>query len=375
MSMTPIDSFNITVIGAGVVGLSIAEELSANYKRVLLIEKNDGFGQETSSRNSEVIHAGIYYPHGFLKASFCTEGNRLLYNLCRERNIPHKRLGKLIVATNDEECEHLENIKKHAEGNGVSDLTMLGKKQVLTLEPEVSARAAIYSPSTGIIDSHSLMRSFCISAESSGAVIAFRSKVTAIHAENGIYEVETNGGEYRFNTRVIINSAGLYSDNIAAMAGIDIDRRGYRLKYCKGNYFSASPSPKLNHLVYPVPPENTESLGIHATLDLSNRVKFGPDSQYIDEIKYSIDEGRRESFYQSIRNYLPGIKPEYLHPDMCGIRPKLQGPGEAYRDFVIKDEHDTGYPGLINLIGIESPGLTSCVAIARYVRSLVTPYF
>jgi L-2-hydroxyglutarate oxidase LhgO len=375
MSMTPIDSFNITVIGAGVVGLSIAEELSANYKRVLLIEKNDGFGQETSSRNSEVIHAGIYYPHGFLKASFCTEGNRLLYNLCRERNIPHKRLGKLIVATNDEECEHLENIKKHAEGNGVSDLTMLGKKQVLTLEPEVSARAAIYSPSTGIIDSHSLMRSFCISAESSGAVIAFRSKVTAIHAENGIYEVETNGGEYRFNTRVIINSAGLYSDNIAAMAGIDIDRRGYRLKYCKGNYFSASPSPKLNHLVYPVPPENTESLGIHATLDLSNRVKFGPDSQYIDEIKYSIDEGRRESFYQSIRNYLPGIKPEYLHPDMCGIRPKLQGPGEAYRDFIIKDEHDTGYPGLINLIGIESPGLTSCVAIARYVRSLVTPYF
>lgn len=375
MSMTPIDSLNITVIGAGVVGLSIAEELSANYKRVLLIEKNDGFGQETSSRNSEVIHAGIYYPHGFLKASFCTEGNRLLYNLCRERNIPHKRLGKLIVATNDEECEHLENIKKHAEGNGVSDLTMLGKKQVLTLEPEVSARAAIYSPSTGIIDSHSLMRSFCISAESSGAVIAFRSKVTAIHAENGIYEVETNGGEYRFNTRVIINSAGLYSDNIAAMAGIDIDRRGYRLKYCKGNYFSASPSPKLNHLVYPVPPENTESLGIHATLDLSNRVKFGPDSQYIDEIKYSIDEGRRESFYQSIRNYLPGIKPEYLHPDMCGIRPKLQGPGEAYRDFIIKDEHDTGYPGLINLIGIESPGLTSCVAIARYVRSLVTPYF
>lgn len=374
MSMTPIDSLNITVIGAGVVGLSIAEELSAKYKRVLLIEKNDGFGQETSSRNSEVIHAGIYYPHGFLKASFCTEGNRLLYDLCRDRNIPHKRLGKLIVAANDEECERLENIKKHAEGNGVSDLTLLGKKQVLTLEPEVSARAAIYSPSTGIIDSHSLMRSFCINAESSGAVIAFRSKVTAIHAENGIYEVETNGGEYRFHTRVIINSAGLYSDSIAAMAGINIDRHGYRLKYCKGNYFSASPSPKLHHLVYPVPPENTESLGIHATLDMSNRVKFGPDSQYIDEIEYGIDEGRRESFYQSIRNYLPGIKPEYLHPDMCGIRPKLQGPGEAYRDFIIKDERDIGYPGLINLIGIESPGLTSCVAIARYVKSLVTPY-
>ncbi len=375
MSMTPIDSLNITVIGAGVVGLSIAEELSAKYKRVLLIEKNDGFGQETSSRNSEVIHAGIYYPHGFLKASLCTEGNRLLYDLCRERNIPHKRIGKLIVAINDEECERLENIKKHAEGNGVSDLTLLGKKQTLTLEQEVSAKAAIYSPSTGIIDSHSLMRSFCINAEKNGAVVALRSKVTAIHTKDGIYELETNGGEYRFHTRVIINSAGLYSDSIAAMAGINIERHGYRLLYCKGNYFSASPAPRLNHLVYPVPPENTESLGIHATLDLGNRVKFGPDSQYIDEIEYSIDEGRRESFYQSIRNYLPGIKPEYLHPDMCGIRPKLQGPGEAYRDFIIRDERDIGYPGLINLIGIESPGLTSCVAIARYVNALVAPYF
>ena len=374
MSMTPIDSLNITVIGAGVVGLSIAEELSAKYKRVLLVEKNDGFGQETSSRNSEVIHAGIYYPHGFLKASLCTEGNRLLYDLCRERNIPHKRIGKLIVAINDEECERLENIKKHAEGNGVSDLTLLGKKQTLTLEPEVSAKAAIYSPSTGIIDSHSLMRSFCIKAEMNGTVVAFRSKVTAIHAKDGIYELETNGGEYRFHTRVIINSAGLYSDSIAAMAGIDVDHHGYRLKYCKGNYFSASPSPKLNHLVYPVPPENTESLGIHATLDLGSRVKFGPDSQYTDEIEYGIDEGRRESFYRSIMNYLPGIKPEYLHPDTCGIRPKLQGPGEAYRDFIIKDERDIGYPGLINLIGIESPGLTSCVAIARYVKSLVAPY-
>ena len=343
------------------------QELSINYKRVLLIEKNDGFGKETSSRNSEVIHAGIYYPHGFLKTSLCTEGNRLLYNLCRDRNIPQKRIGKLIVATNDEECARLENIKRHAEGNGVCDLSLLGKKQCLTLEPEVRAKAAIYSPSTGIIDSHSLMRSFLLSAESSGALVAYHSKVTAIHADNGTFEVETNRGEYRFHTRVIINSAGLYSDSIAALAGIDIDRRGYRLKYCKGNYFSASPSPRLRHLVYPVPPENTGSLGIHATLDLSDRVKFGPDSQYVDEIEYSVDERRRKSFYQSIRNYLPGIKPEHLHPDMCGIRPKLQGPGEAYRDFIIKDERDIGYPGLINLIGIESPGLTSCIAIARYV--------
>ncbi len=373
--MSPIDTFNITIIGGGVIGLAIAEELSARHEQVLLVEKNSGFGQETSSRNSEVIHAGIYYPHGFLKAAFCTEGNRLLYELCKKREILHRRIGKLIVATDDEECEKLASIKKHAEGNGVSDLALLGKKQIMTLEPEVIAGAAIYSPSTGIIDSHGLMRSFYVNAAASGAVIAFHSEVTGIHNENGSYEVETNGGEYRFRTRVLINSAGLYSDRIAAMAGINIEQCGYRLKYCKGNYFFASPAPNLHHLVYPVPPENTVSLGIHATRDLGNRVKFGPDSQYINDIEYSIDEGRKPSFYLSIKKYLPAIREDALHPDMCGIRPKLQGPGEPYRDFVIKDEKDAGYPGLINLIGIESPGLTSCVAIARYVSSFVTPYF
>jgi len=373
--MTHIDTFNITIIGAGVIGLAIAEELSPHHERVLVLEKNISFGQETSSRNSEVIHAGIYYPHGFLKAAFCTDGNQLLYTLCRTRNIPHNRIGKLIVATNEEECEKLASIKKHAEGNGVRDLTLLGKKQILTLEPEVVAKAAIFSPSTGIIDSHSLMRSFYVNAESNGAIVAFRSEVTAIHSENGSYELETNRGEYRFRTKLLINCAGLYSDRIADMAGIDIDRNGYRLNYCKGNYFSASPAPKVHHLVYPVPPENTVSLGIHATRDLGNRIKFGPDSQYVNEIEYSIDEGRKVSFYHSIKKYLPGIKEDALQPDMCGIRPKLQGPGEPYRDFIIKDEKERGHPGLINLIGIESPGLTSCVAIARYLSTLVAPYF
>lgn len=372
--MTDIDTFNITIIGAGVIGLAIAEELSPHYERVLVLEKNISFGQETSSRNSEVIHAGIYYPHGFMKAAFCTDGNRLLYKLCRERDIPYNRIGKLIVATNDEECRKLEAIKKHAEGNGVLDLTLLGEKQILTLEPEVIAKAAIFSPSTGIIDSHSLMRSFYVNAESNGAIIAFRSEVTAIHNENGSYELEMNRGEYRFRTKLLINCAGLYSDKIAAMAGMDINHHGYRLHYCKGNYFSASPAPKLHHLIYPVPPDNTVSLGIHATLDLGNRVKFGPDSQYVDEIEYSIDEGRKTLFYHSIKKYLREIKEESLHPDMCGIRPKLQGPGEPYHDFIIKAEKDRGHSGLINLIGIESPGLTSCIAIARYVKSLVTQY-
>lgn len=368
------DTFNITIIGAGVIGLAIAEALSTKYDHVLVVEKNPSFGQETSSRNSEVIHAGIYYPNEFLKAVFCPEGNQLLYELCKKRNIPHKRLGKIIVATDDEECLALEGIKKHAERNGVSDLTFLGRSQIQSLEPEITAKAALFSPSTGIIDSHSLMRSFYIQTESNGAIIALRSEVTAIHIENGTYIVEINGGEYRLHTRVLINSGGLHADRIASLAGIDIDQKDYRLKYCKGNYFSASPAPKLNHLVYPVPPQNTVSLGIHATLDLSNRIKFGPDSRYVREIEYTVDENRKESFYQSIRKYLPGISIQSLQPDMCGIRPKLQGPNEPYRDFVVQDEKEAGYPGLINLIGIESPGLTSCIAIARYVSSLVEPY-
>ncbi len=373
--LTPINFlFDVTIIGAGVIGLAIAEELSAKYDHVLVVEKNTGFGQETSSRNSEVIHAGIYYPSGFLKAVFCTEGNRLLYEACRKRNIPHKRLGKLIVATDDDECRALEDIRKHAEQNGVDDLTLLGRKQVQSLEPEVNASAALFSPSTGIIDSHGLMRSFCINAEANGAIVAFRTEVTAIHTENESYEVEINSGEYRFRTRVLINSAGLHADRIAALAGIDIDQKDYRLKYCKGNYFFMSPAAKLNHLVYPVPPKNTETLGTHATLDMNKRVKFGPDSQYISDIEYSIDESRKESFCLSIRKYLPGIRPDFLHPDMCGIRPKLQGPGEPYRDFIVRDEKKSGLPGLINLIGMESPGLTSCIAISRYVSSLVEPY-
>jgi L-2-hydroxyglutarate oxidase LhgO len=365
------DNFNITIIGAGVIGLAIAEELSAKFDHLLVVEKNTGIGQETSSRNSEVIHAGIYYPSGFLKAIFCTEGNRLLYELCKQRNIPHKRLGKLIVATDDDECQALEGIREHARENGVEDLDLLGQRQIQTLEPEVYAKAALFSPSTGIIDTHSLMRSLCMKTEANGCVLAFQSEVTAIHTENGAFEVETNGGEYRFRTRVLINSAGLYADRVAGLAGIDIDQKGYRLKYCKGNYFSMSPAPKLNHLVYPVPPKNTESLGIHATLDLGNRVKFGPDSQYISDIEYTIDENRRESFFQSIIKYLPDVSLESLHPDMCGIRPKLQGPDEPYRDFVVREESDCGYPGLINLIGMESPGLTSCISIARYVHSLI----
>lgn len=381
------DDFQVTIIGAGVIGLALADELSVALGQVLVLEKNPGVGQETSSRNSEVIHAGIYYPAGLLKSSLCREGNRLLHEICRQRRIPHRRLGKLIVAVDGEECVQLEEIQQKALANGVNDLTLIGEKQVRTLEPAVKAVAALFSPSTGIIDTHSLMRSFYLTAEASGALISLRSEVTAIHPVPKGYELEVNGGEYRLRTRIMINSAGLYADRIAQMAGMDIDKADYRLKHCKGNYYAASPPPRLHHLVYPVPPKNNENLGIHATLDLNGRVRFGPDSCYLENRHdtpisakngtrtfvpdYAVDEGRLDAFHASIQKYLPGLSKEALHPDMSGIRPKLQGPGDPYRDFVIREETAAGYPGLINLIGMESPGLTSCIAIARRVRKMV----
>ena len=369
--MKIVDSFQITIIGAGVVGLAVAEELTASFRDVLVLEKNTSFGQETSSRNSEVIHAGIYYPQGFLKSILCRAGNRLLYETCSQRGIPHKRLGKLIVATNAEECDELEKIREQARQNGVTDLSLLGKRQIKTLEPEVKGQAALFSPSTGIIDTHSLMRSFCLNAERQGAVLAFRSLVTAINGETDGYRVEINGGEYCFRTRILVNCAGLHADRIALLAGMNIDKLEYRLKYCKGNYFTLSPAPKLRHLIYPVPVKNNEGLGIHATIDLNNRVRLGPDSEYVAELEYSVNEANKDSFRQSVKKYLPGAAAASLHPDMSGIRPKLQGPGESSRDFIIKEEEALGYPGLINLIGIESPGLTACIAIGKHVSSLV----
>lgn len=364
-------TFQVTIIGAGVVGLSIARELSKKYKDVLLVEKNDFFGQEISSRNSEVIHAGIYYPQGLKKTVLCREGNALLYDYCEDNGIPHKRTGKLIVAVNGEETDELDAIKGRAELNGVDDLYYLPEDQIRRMEPEVKAFSALYSPSTGIIDSHSLMRCLLRQAEDNGSLVVFRSEITAVKYDGKEYELSVNNGDHYIKTRILVNSAGLYSDRVAAMAGIDIDKSGYRLKYCKGDYFSASPSPKLTHLVYPVPVKNNEGLGVHATIDLSGRVKFGPDVEYVDCLNYEVSPSRRDAFYNAIVKYLPGLKIENLHPDMSGIRPKLQGPGEPYRDFVIEEESEKGFTGLINLVGIESPGLTSCLAIARQVLSLV----
>lgn len=363
--------FDITVIGAGVVGLAVAEELSRHFESILLLDRNEAHGQETSSRNSEVIHAGIYYPEGSLKALLCVEGRRLLYEACEKRGIPHRRTGKLIVATDAGEEEALHALLGKAHANGVDDMLMLSGRVVYSLEPEVIATAGLLSPSTGIIDSHGLMRALLVAATGNGVTAAFRSCVTAAHYDGVRHELEINGGESLVASRAVVNSAGLQSDRVAALPGIDVDLEGYRLKLCKGSYFSASPAPRIRHLVYPVPTPKHEGLGVHATLDLGGRVRFGPDVEYIDAVDYRVDESKRDAFHASIVTYLPGLAKESLHPDMCGIRPKLQGPGEDVRDFILSEESRLGLPGWVNLIGIESPGLTACMAIARRVSELV----
>jgi len=365
--------FDITVIGAGVVGLAVAEELSRRYRNILLLEKNESHGRETSSRNSEVIHAGIYYPEGTLKASLCVEGRRLLYEACEKRGIPCRRTGKLIVAADAAEEEALHALLGKAHANGVDDVLLLSGRVVRSLEPEVVAAAGLLSPSTGIVDSHALMRALLVGATGNGVTAVFRSCVTAAHYDGVRHELEINGGESRVASRVVVNSAGLQSDHVAALPGVDVDLEGYRLKLCKGSYFSASPPPRIRHLVYPVPTPKHEGLGVHATIDLGGRVRFGPDVEYVEAVDYRVDEGKCDAFHASIVTYLPLLPKESLQPDMCGIRPKLQGPGEDVRDFVISEESRLGLPGWVNLIGIESPGLTACLAIAKRVANLIEP--
>lgn len=366
---------DITIIGAGVVGLAIAAELGRDGREVYVVEKNEGFGRETSSHNSEVIHAGLYYPPGTLKAITCVEGNARLYQLGEKYGIGCKKLGKLIVATSDEEIEALEALLEKGRNNGVVALKLLSRSEVKKMEPHINAVAALFSPSTGIIDAYALMGFFAKTAQEKGAKIAYKSEVVGIEKLSGGYRliVKDSQGVSCLQTRVVINSAGLQSDKIAQLAGIDPERAGYKLCYCKGRYFSVGRGKNklLQRLVYPAPEPEGAGLGVHATLNLEGGLRLGPDAQYVGQIDYRIDESAQEAFYLAARRFLPFIQYDDLEPEMAGIRPKLQGPGEGFRDFIIRHEQDRGLPGFINLIGIESPGLTSSPAIARYVGDLI----
>jgi len=365
---------SVTIVGAGVVGLAIAARLAKRFPDLVVLERRGRHGSETSSRNSEVIHAGMYYPTGSLKATLCVLGNRRLYEICASHDIPHRRCGKLIVATKDEEVPALERILKTGTANGVA-LEMITADAARALEPHVPSVAALFSPSTGIINAHALMDYFLAAATAAGATFQLVTELVGIERDGGEYRltIQMGGAREGFTSERVINAAGLECDRVAALAGIDVDAAGYRLHYCKGSYFSvASSKAKLvSRLVYPVP--SSISLGVHALPDLTGRLKFGPDAEYLEgrELDYRVDEKKRPAFAASVRRLVPGIAEEDLQPDMAGIRPKLQKHGEPMRDFVIREEKDRGLPGFFDLIGIESPGLTASPAIAEHVAGLL----
>jgi L-2-hydroxyglutarate oxidase LhgO len=367
---------DITIIGAGVVGLAIAENVSKTHNNVFLIEKHTSFGQETSSRNSEVIHAGIYYTKDSLKARLCVEGKWMIYDYCKKYDIPFNNCGKLIVATSEEEISVIEGIRLTALKNGVDDLSFIEREQISKLEPNIFALKALFSPSTGIVDSHSLMKQYETNTYNNGCQIVYGSEVTGIsQIENG-YKInlfDADKKNYSFTTRILINSAGLTSDKVSEMVGIKDD--SLKILFCKGEYFRINP-PKnrlINRLVYPVPHQNMEGIGIHVTIDMGGGVKLGPDVKYLESniYDYKVTASKQETFYKSVKKFLPFLEFDDIAPEMAGIRPKIQKPGEPLRDFYIMEETSRGYPGFINLIGMESPGLTSSIAIAKYVNGLI----
>lgn len=363
------DTVDITIIGAGVIGLAIAAELAGDGGDIVVLEHHDAFGRETSSRNSEVIHSGIYYPPGSLKASLCVEGAALLYQRCRDAGIPHARLGKYIVATEEGERGCLESLFSTALNNGVDDVVMRDGRDVRSDEPAVRCVTAIFSPSTGIVDSHSLMADLYHRASAGGVLFSFNSTLSSIEKTGDGYILGIDEENYRFHSSVVINAAGLQSDRVAALAGMDVDNAGYRLRYCKGSYFSYEKPSPVRRLVYPVPHTDLMGLGVHATLDLKGRLRFGPDAEYVDEIDYRVDAGRRDAFFDGASRIISGLDREAFIPDMAGVRPKIAG--EGTKDFVIRHEADRGLEGFINLVGMESPGLTACLSVARLVSRLV----
>lgn len=378
------ERFDVCVVGAGVVGLAIAYRLSLSNYRVILLEKNTLYGQETSSRNSEVIHAGIYYPPGSLKARFCVEGKNQLYTFCETYNVPFRKTGKLIVAQSESQRGELIRISENAVNNGVHDLQFWEANQLAEAEPKVKGVAALFSPSTGIIDSYHFMTTLLTLAQQGNVLYApstefINAKKTSEHFD---IQVKSVGEPYEFQADNLIDAAGLsamrVANNIDTLSKTTIPK----LHLCKGDYFSYSGVSPFSHLVYPLPEPNSTGLGIHATLDLGGSIRFGPDAYYlVDEnqndetqdlgIHYSLDETKRTRFAEAIGQYFPDIDTSRLQPAYSGVRPKLSPQGAAAQDFQIQTSREHQLPGLICLYGIESPGLTSSLAIADYIETLI----
>ncbi len=370
--------FDVAIVGGGVVGLACAAKLAAQGRSVVLLERHGRPGQETSSRNSGVIHAGLYYPTGSLKALLCVQGRELLYQRCRTRGIGHAKTGKLLVATSPEEELKLAAIYARAIANGAGALCHIDAKEVARLEPRVSASCGLWSPESGIVDVHELMYSYQKEAADRGALVVFQTEVEGIDRSAHALRVATksaSGERANLECTTLINSAGLHADRVAQRAGLDIDSLRYRYHWCKGDYFSLDPSLRglVSHLVYPTPVH--AGLGIHITFDLGGKLTLGPDTEYVSELTYRVDVEKRALFASAARRYLPELRDEHLSPDYAGIRPKLQGPKDEFRDFVIEDATPHGVPGLVNLLGIESPGVTASEAIATRAAALIAQYF
>ena len=360
------ETVECAVIGAGAIGLAAARALALRGREVVVLEAADTIGSGTSSRNSEVIHAGIYYPRDSLKARLCVAGRRMLYRYCETHGIAHTRCGKLIVATDDAQLPALADVRRRAEDNGVDDLVLLDRDRTLELEPALWAVGALFSPSTGTVDSHGLMLAYLGDAEAAAAAVAFLSPVLGGSAEDGTIRLRVGGIEpIELRCRSVVNAAGLAAqDMAAAIAGVapeSIPRR----YLAKGTYFILAGRSPFSRLIYPVPEKS--GLGVHATVDLAGEARFGPDVEWVERIDYDVDAGRAERFYRAIRTYWPGLADGALRPGYAGIRPKLQAPGEPAADFVIQGPEAHGVNGLINLYGIESPGLTASLAIAELV--------
>jgi len=360
------ETVNSVVIGAGVVGLAVARALALSGRETIVLEAADAIGTGTSSGNSEIIHAGIYYPKGSLKALLCVRGKQLMYDYCASHGVEHRRCGKLIVATNEAQLETIHDIKGKAEANGVMDLKWLNAAECVKMEPALNAVGAYLSPSTGLIDSHGLMLAYQGDLEDAGGMIAFNSPAVAANVTDDGITLEVGGDAGMIlQCQTLVNSAGLEAQNVASkITGLPTSSIPPRY-LAKGNYFTLSGKSPFSRPIYPVPEK--AGLGVHLTVDLGGQAKFGPDVEWIDEIDYVVDPSRGDKFYAAIREYWPDLKDGALQPGYAGIRPKLQALSEIAKDFVIQDRSSHGVKGLINLYGIESPGLTSSLAIAEEV--------
>lgn len=359
------------VVGAGVVGLAIARQLARGGRDVFIVEAAESFGTGTSSRNSEVIHAGLYYQKDSLRARLCVSGKSMLYDYCGRRKVPHLRCGKLVVATSEDELPTLQTIFGKARANGVDDVEIIGPAAAAELEPEVFCIAALSSPSSGVVDSHRFMMALLADARAAGAEIVYRTPVLAGAVESRGIRLELGGDEpTTVRCRTVINSAGLGAWEVArSITGID----GFEVpaRYlAKGTYFTASGPPPFRGLVYPMP--NPASLGVHSCLDVAGQVRFGPDLEWVDHVDYSVDPARAsEALHRSIQRWYPGLRTGALTANYCGIRPKVQSPTEPARDWMILGPRELGVDGVVHLLGMESPGLTAALALGEYVEGLV----